>query len=155
MAYVPNPDSNLSPSTEPLLDEEPAFDQPTQKGATVASATAGIGALHFVRFVIGFVANPLIAHSVGLSWLGDVYQVATEILMRFWLVFEKVINPAFLPNFIAALKEEGEERAWQFCSTAVWIVSALLLVASALGWTFMPQLVHSLSQKAGARSRSL
>ncbi len=160
MAYVPNPDSNLSPSTEPLLDEEPALNQPPaplsgQKGATVASATVGIGALHFVRFVIGFVANPLIAHSVGLSWLGDVYQVATEILMRFWLIFEKVINPAFLPNFIAALKEEGEERAWQFCSTAVWLVSSLLLIASALGWTFMPQLVGSLSQKAGAEQIAL
>ena len=149
MAYVPNPDSNLSPSLETLTDEEPVLDQPTTKGATVASATVGIGALHFVRFVIGFVAQPLIAHSVGLSWVGDVYQVATDILMRFWLVFEKVINPAFLPNFIAALKEEGEERAWQFCSTAIWIVSALLLVASALGWAFMPQLVHLLSQKAG------
>ena len=155
MAYVPNPDSNLSPSTEPLLDEEPAFDQPTQKSATVASATAGIGALHFVRFVIGFVAQPLIAHSVGLSWLGDVYQVSTDILMRFWLVFEKVINPAFLPNFIAALKEEGEERAWRFCSTAVWIVSALLLVASALGWAFMPRLVVALSQKAGPQQIAL
>lgn len=155
MAYVPNPDSNLSPSTEPLLDEEPAFNQPTQKGATVASATAGVGALHFVRFVIGFVAQPLIAHSVGLSWLGDVYQVSTDILMRFWLVFEKVINPAFLPNFIAALKEEGEERAWQFCSTAVWIVSALLLIASALGWAFMPQLVGLLSQKAGPQQIAL
>ena len=155
MAYVPNPDSNLSPSTETLTDEEPQLSAPTTKEATVASATVGIGALHFVRFVIGFVANPLIAHSVGLSWLGDVYQVSTDILMRFWLVFEKVINPAFLPIFIAALKEEGEERAWKFCSTAVWLVSALLLIASALGWAFMPQLVRSLSQKAGPQQIAL
>ena len=75
--------------------------------------------------------------------------------MRFWLVFEKVINPAFLPNFIAALKEQGEERAWKFCSTAVWIVSALLLIASALGWAFMPQLVGLLSQKAGPEQIAL
>ena len=155
MAYVPNPDSNLSPSTETLTDEAPQLDASTQKGATVASATVGIGALHFVRFVIGFVAQPLIAHSVGLSWLGDVYQVSTDILMRFWLIFEKVINPAFLPNFIAALKEQGEERAWRFCSTAVWILSALLLAASALGWAFMPQLVALLSRKAGPQQIAL
>lgn len=148
MATVPNPDSNLSPSTEPLLDEEPVLNQPTQKDATIAGATAGIGALHFVRFVIGFVAQPLIAHNLGLRWQADVYQVATDIVMRFWLIFEKVINPAFLPNFIAALKEEGEERAWQFCSTAVWIFSTLLLASTALGWAFMPQLVDLLSQKA-------
>ncbi len=148
VAYIPNPDSNLSPSLETLTDEEPVIDAATKKDATVASATAGIGALHFVRFVIGFVAQPLIAHNLGLRWQADVYQVATDIVMRFWLIFEKVINPAFLPNFIAALKEQGEERAWQFCSTAVWIVSALLLAASALGWALMPQLVGLLSQKA-------
>ncbi len=146
MAYVPNPDSNLSPSTETLTDEEPEMSAPTKKEATVASATAGIGALHFVRTILGFAVSPIIAHNLGTSWQGDVYEVATDIVMRFWLVFEKVINPAFLPNFIAALKEEGEERAWQFCSTAVWIVSALLLAASALGWVLMPQLVGYLSQ---------
>jgi len=155
VAYVPNPDSNLSPSTETLTDEEPAISGRTQKDATIAGATVGIGALHFVRFIIGFVAQPLIAHNLGLRWQADVYQVATDIVMRFWLVFEKVINPAFLPNFIAALKEEGEERAWQFCSTAIWIVSALLLGASALGWAFMPQLVGLLSQKAGPQQVAL
>ena len=146
MAYVPNPDSNLSPSTETLTDEEPALDQPTKKGATVASATVGIGALHIVRTILGILVQPIIGHNLGLSWQGDVYSVATDIVMRFWLVFEKVINPAFLPNFIAALKEESEERAWQFCSTVVWILSALLLCATALGWAFMPQLVGFLSQ---------
>ena len=146
MAYVPNPDSNLSPSTETLTDEEPALNQPTKKGATVASATAGIGALHIVRTLLGVLVQPLIGHNLGLSWQGDVYSVATDIVMRFWLIFEKVINPAFLPNFIAALKEEGEERAWQFCSTAVWILCALLLCATALGWALMPQLVGFLSQ---------
>ena len=146
VAYVPNPDSNLSPTTEPLLDEEPALNQPTQKGATVASATIGIVALHFVRTLLGIVVQPLIGHNLGLSWQGDVYTVATDIAMRFWLFFEKVINPAFLPNFIAALEEEGEERAWRFCSTAVWIVSALLLCVTAVGWAFMPRLVGFLSQ---------
>ncbi len=147
VAYVPNPDSNLSPTTETLTDEEPRLGGATnKKGATVASATLGIGALHFIRTILGFAVSPIIAHNLGTSWQGDVYEVATDIVMRFWLIFEKVINPAFLPNFIAALKEEGEERAWQFCSTAVWIISALLLAASAIGWTFMPQLVGFLSQ---------
>ena len=157
MAFVPNPDSNLSPSTETLTDEEPTLTgtdgdangvatKKAGRDATVASATVGIGALHFLRTVLGFAVKPLIAHNLGLSWQGDVYEVATDIVMRFWLVFEKVINPAFLPNFIAALKEESEERAWQFCSTAVWIVSALLLCASVVGYALMPQLVGFLSQ---------
>jgi putative peptidoglycan lipid II flippase len=118
-------------------------------GQSVARATAGIGALHLVRFVVGFIGQPLIAHNLGLRWHADVYVVATEIVQRFWLVFEKVVNPAFLPNFIAALKEEGEERAWRLVSTALWVLSSLLVIASVSGWFVMPLLVDFLSQKAG------
>ncbi len=117
-------------------------------GRSVARATAGIGALHFVRFLIGFVAQPLIAHNLGFSWPADVYQVSTDIVQRFWLVFEKVVNPAFLPQFIAALKEDGEEEAWRLASTAILLLLVLLVGATVLGWAFMPQLVDFLSQKA-------
>jgi len=121
----------------------------------VARATAGIGALHFVRFLIGFVAQPLIAHNLGFSWPADVYQVSTDIVTRFWLVFEKVVNPAFLPQFIAALKEDGEEEAWRLASTAIVLLLALLVGATALGWVFMPQLVGFLSQKSNAEQVAL
>jgi len=129
--------------------------QTQSAGRSVARATAGIGALHFVRFLIGFVAQPLIAHNLGFSWPADVYQVSTDIVTRFWLVFEKVVNPAFLPQFIAALKEDGEEEAWRLASTAIVILLALLLGATALGWVFMPQLVGFLSQKSNAQQVAL
>ncbi len=127
-----------------------APDAPTptpSTGQSVARATAGIGALHLVRFVIGFLAQPLIAHNLGLRWQADAYAVATDIVQRFWLLFEKVINPAFLPNFIAAMKDEGEERAWQLASTAVWLVVGALLLVTPIAWFFMPALVHLLAQK--------
>lgn len=104
--------------------------------------------LHMARFVVGFIAQPLIAHNLGLRWQGDAYAVSTDIVQRVWLVFEKVINPAFLPNFIAALKEEGEERAWRFASTTIWLVALALLIATPLAWLGMPMLVHALAQKS-------
>ncbi|PQV64549.1 murein biosynthesis integral membrane protein MurJ [Abditibacterium utsteinense] len=116
-------------------------------GQSVARATAGIGALHLVRFVIGFIAQPLIAHNLGLRWQADAYAVSTDIVQRLWLIFEKVINPAFLPNFIAAMKDEGEERAWKLASTAVWLIAGALLVVAPLAWFAMPTLVHLLAQK--------
>ncbi len=116
-------------------------------GQNVARATAGIGALHLVRFVIGFLAQPLIAHNLGLRWQADAYAVSTDIVQRFWLIFEKVINPAFLPNFIAAMKDEGEERAWKLASTAVWLIAGALLILAPLAWLLMPNLVHLLAQK--------
>lgn len=105
----------------------------------------GIGALHFVRFLIGFAAQPLIAHNFGLSWPADVYAVSTDIVQRFWLVFEKVINPAFLPQFIASLKEDGEEEAWKLASTALWLFLTLLVLATGGGMLIMPWLVLQLS----------
>lgn len=104
----------------------------------------GIGALHFVRFLIGFAAAPLTAHNLGLSWPGDVYAVSTDIIQRFWLVFEKVINPAFLPQFIASLKEDGEEEAWKLASTALWLFLSLLVLATVGGMLIMPWLVNQL-----------
>ena len=114
-------------------------------GRAVAKATAGIGILHFLRFIVGFVSRPLIAHNMGLRWEADAYQVATDIVQSFWTVFEKVVNPSFLPQFIASLKEDGEERAWRLASTAIWLLSAILLAFSALGWLLMPRLVTWLS----------
>lgn len=118
-------------------------------GKEVAKASAGIGALHLLRFLIGFAAQPLIARNFGLQWHADAYTVSTDIIQRIWLLFEKVINPAFLPNFIKALKEEGEERAWLFASAAIWVVSLTLLIVTPLCWLGMPALVELLSQKAG------
>lgn len=141
-----------------------AFDSQTQTppptaapSATrsVAKATAGIGTLHFIRFLIGFAAQPLIAHNLGLSWPADVYAVSTDIIQRFWLVFEKVINPAFLPQFIASLKEEGEEEAWKLASTALWLFLALLILATGGGMLIMPWLVSKLSPKAGPQELAL
>ncbi|HEX8464148.1 MAG TPA: lipid II flippase MurJ [Abditibacterium sp.] len=139
------------PSAAP--DEAPISNSST--GQAVARATAGIGALHLVRFVIGFIAQPLIAHNFGLRWQADAYAISTDIVQRLWLIFEKVINPAFLPNFIAAMKEEGEERAWKLASTAVWLISLALLVVTPLAWWGMPNLVKLLSPTAGPQEIDL
>ncbi len=133
--------SPSSPQDAPLADVP-------STGQSVARATAGIGALHIARFVVGFIAQPLIAHNFGLRWQADAYAISTEIVQRIWLLFEKVINPAFLPNFIAAMKEEGEERAWKLASTAVWLLVIALLVVAPLAWWGMPVLVRLLLQEA-------
>ncbi len=122
---------------------------------SVARATLGITALHLVRFLVGFAAQPLIAHNFGLSWPADVYAVATDIVQRFWLVFEKVINPAFLPQFIASLKEDGEEETWKFASTALWTFLSLLLLTTVAGLAGMPWLVGKLSHTSNVQQIAL
>lgn len=154
----PDDEPAVSPAVSLLEGEEPldasGLDNETANalqtagtGRSIARATAGIVPLHIVRFVIGFVAQPLIARNFGLSPLADVYAVSTDILQRIWLLFEKVVNPAFLPCFIGALKEENEERAWRFASTAIWITLFSLLVVGGAAWYGMPAIIRIYSDK--------
>jgi len=122
-------------------------------GRQVARATAGIGLLHVLRLLLGFVAQPFIANRLALAWQADVYTVAQEIINSIWLVFEKVLNPAVLPLFAVALGEESEDRAWRYVSTVLWITLILLLVVAPLAAWQMPFIVNIYSQKAGMEQR--
>lgn len=130
----------------------------------MAKASLAVGAMHLLRFAIGFLTQPLLAHTFGLGStgtgaskvaLGDVYAVATDIIQRLWLIWEKVVNPAFLPTFIGSMKADGEERAWRFASTATMLTAVTLLIATPLAWAFMPQIVDVYSRKAGPEQRAL
>lgn len=115
--------------------------QTRETGASVAKATAGIVPMHLARFVIGFLVPILVANRLGLGEQSKAYSVATDILQRLWLIFEKVVNPSFLPSFLASLKEDGEERAWRFTATALLGTLLILLVAVPLAWWQMPFIV--------------
>ena len=141
------PDSSVarddSPSEMMMADSEEANAmQSRETGKSVARATASIMPMHLARFVLGFLAPILIANRLGLGAQAKAYSVSTDILQRIWLIFEKVVNPSFLPVFIRSLKEDGEERAWRFTSTALALTCAILLVATPLAWWQMPAIVH-------------
>ena len=126
-----------------MADSEAAnAEQTRETGKSVARATASIMPMHLARFVLGFLAPILIANRLGLGSQAKAYSVSTDILQRIWLIFEKVVNPSFLPVFIRSLKEDGEERAWRFTSTALALTCAILLVATPLAWWQMPTIVH-------------
>jgi hypothetical protein len=63
-------ETTQSPEAE-ILDESAnaiqAENVSSRAGKQVAKATAGIGVLHFLRLLIGVIAQPLIANRLGLS----------------------------------------------------------------------------------------
>ncbi|HEX8237053.1 MAG TPA: lipid II flippase MurJ [Abditibacteriaceae bacterium] len=141
------PDSSIArddaPAEVTVTDTEAANAMQTREaGKGVARATAGIVPMHLARFVFGFLAPILIANRLGLDTQAKAYSISTDILQRIWLVFEKVVNPSFLPVFIRSLKEDGEERAWKFTSTALFVTCGLLLLATPLAYWQMPGIVH-------------
>lgn len=119
-------------------------------GRMVAKATMGIGVLHVLRLVVGFITQPIIANRMGLLASADVYTISTDIVTSIWRFFEKVVNPTFLPCFIGALKEDGESRAWRFASTTLWLTILALFPTMIIAWLLMPQIVDLYSQKASA-----
>jgi putative peptidoglycan lipid II flippase len=146
------PDASLNNGGEDasstILDENANAIQDESTGKSVALATAGIGFLHLIRLLVATIAKPLVGDRMGLLASADVYTVATDIVTSIWRFWEKVVNPTFLPCFIGALKNEGEERAWRFASTAMWLTCLSLLVATPLSLVLMPQIVDLYSQKA-------
>jgi putative peptidoglycan lipid II flippase len=157
----PAPEIDLSPeeigpemvSLESELNTDSSSKNAT--GKNVAKATAGIGVLHVLRLLVGFVAQPLIGNRLALAWQADVYTVATELVSSIWLLFEKVVNPTFLPTFARALGEDDEERAWRFASTALWLTALALIIVTPIALWQMPFIVGIYSQKAGAEQREL
>ena len=156
MSNYPTPDTDIAP--EEIAPESVAAEPEVVQnavGKNVVKATAGIGVLLFLRMLVGFVAQPLIGNRLALAWQADVYTVATEIVTSIWMVFEKVVNPTFLPTFARALGEEDEDRAWKLASTAIWLTTVALLIVTPIAALLMPYIVDIYSWKAEAQQREL
>jgi putative peptidoglycan lipid II flippase len=145
----------LTPAQTAAATDKSDAAQAKGAGRAVAKATAGIGALHLLRLLVGFIAQPLIANRLGLRWQADAYAASTEIVRSMWIVFEKIVNPTVLPNFVHALADEGEERAWRLVSTALWLTVLVLSIVVPLSYIFMPWIVDIYSPRAGAEEREL
>lgn len=128
------------------LPSEPLNSTPV--GRRVAKATGVIMVFHVLRFALGFLEKPLLAKYFGTTWTADAYTVAYDIVLRIWLIFEKVINPSFLPVFIRSLREEGEERAWRFTNTVASLMLITLTACAILGIAAASPLVRVWSPHA-------
>lgn len=124
-------------------------------GWRVAKATGVIMVFHVLRFALGFLEKPLLAKYFGTTWTADAYTVAYDIVVRVWLIFEKVINPSFLPVFIKSLREGGEERAWRFTNTVVSLMLITLTACAILGVVAASPLVRLWSPNASAEEARL
>jgi putative peptidoglycan lipid II flippase len=154
------PDVSISTADDALdegpLDTETANALQTEStGRSVAKATAGIGAFHVLRLMVSFLSKPMIANRLGIQAEADVFTVASDIVTSLWRIFEKAVNPTFLPTFMQALGDESEERAWRFTSTAVWLTLLLLCFLMPLVWFGMPWIVGLYSDKASLEQREL
>ena len=61
---------------------------------------------------------------LGLRAEADVYAVATDIVSSIWRIFEKAVNPTFLPCFMQVLHDGLSDSKYRPCPLLVKYVEA-------------------------------
>jgi putative peptidoglycan lipid II flippase len=89
--------------------------------------------------IIGFGREFILNRFIGTSWEADTYRfVSDNILQDLYTKFEKLLQPLYLPIFLARQREDGDEPAWRFTSIVAPIHLLLLLALCLAGVIWAP-----------------
>jgi len=107
------------------------------------------GAMTFMTLmsrVLGYVRDNLQAQFLGASRSADAFIIAFRIpnLLR-RLVGEGAFTAAFIPTMSDYLKPERRKELWQFAAIVFWTMATVLMVLTALGVIFSPQIVKAMA----------
>jgi putative peptidoglycan lipid II flippase len=78
------------------------------------------------------------------------YNVYNVIVYGMYTNMEKVLRPAYMPQFVRERKSEGEPEAWRLLSVIANLEFLLLVVLTGLVEVFAPQIVRSLWKQLAA-----
>ncbi len=109
-----------------------------------------VGGWTMVSRVAGFLRDMLIAALAGTGPVADAFFIALRVPNLFRRLFgEGAFNAAFVPEFSGILATEGAAPARQFAQEAIAVMAFWLLLLTALGEIFMPQLMQVLAPGFG------
>ena len=105
-----------------------------------------VGGWTMASRVMGFARDVLIASLAGAGPVADAFFIALRVPNLFRRLFgEGAFNAAFVPEFSGILATEGREEARQFAQETIAVMAFWLLLLTAAGEAFMPQLMHLLA----------
>ncbi len=109
-------------------------------------SVATVGGLTGVSRVLGLVRDVLIAQAVGTQAVADAFFVAFRIPNLFRRMFaEGAFNAAFVPLYARRLEHDGADEANAFAAEALSVLTAFLLLLTAVAVAAMPWLMHVLA----------
>ncbi|MCQ4081799.1 murein biosynthesis integral membrane protein MurJ [Streptomyces sp. RB6PN25] len=139
----PEPEPGLEPEPQPQAEAAPA-QEPARAGGRASSllkSSAVMAAGTLVSRLTGFLRTLVIGGAIGVSTLGDSYQVANTLpTMIYILVGGGALNAVFVPQLVRAMKDDedgGEAYANRLLTlvvvglaavTAVMVIGAPVLV---------------------------
>lgn len=107
---------------------------------------ATVGSLTAASRVLGFLRDILIAAALGTGPVADAFFVAFRFPNLFRRLFaEGAFNAAFVPLFAARLERDGAAAAKEFAEQALAVLTAALLLLTALCLAAMPWLMPVLA----------
>jgi len=112
----------------------------------VVKAAGVVGAATFASRVLGFIRDAVIAWYFGAGLSTDAFIAAFRIpnLLR-KLFGEGSLSNAFVAVFTEYLTKQGQTEAFKLARSALWMLSAILVVISILGILLSPLIVRMIA----------
>lgn len=112
-------------------------------GRKMAIGGVIISVFLFLGKIAGYVRNMLISFYFGSDVRTDAFFRVSDLFINGTYVnLEKIIRPAYLPQFIRDIKEHGERKAWELSSTVANLELLFLLALTVAFEIFAPQIVR-------------
>src|SRR5215813_11111317 len=107
---------------------------------------ATVGGYTMASRVLGFIRDVLIAHALGAGFAAEAFFVSQRYPNLFRSLFaEGAFNAAFVPQYARRLEGEGSESARRFAEQVMSVMTAVLLVFTAIAQAGMPWLMYLLA----------
>jgi putative peptidoglycan lipid II flippase len=137
------PDLQSEPVSLPEAEAPRADD--AQAGRRMAMGGIIISFFLFLGKVAGYAKSMLISGYFGSDVRTDAfYKVYNVLIYGTYTNLEKIIRPAYLPQFVRDAKEQGDPKAWQLTSLLGNLELLFLLLLTAVFEVFAPQIIRLL-----------
>ncbi len=127
----------------PETDAAPAkaTEKPKDAGAHIVKNTTIVSAFLLVGRIVGPARELIVSRLIGTTGISDVFRFAYEgILQDVYTKFEKLLQPIYIPIFVARQRADGDKAAWKFTSVVGTLQGLGLITVALLGTIYAPNI---------------
>lgn len=113
------------------------------ENSRMVKAAGVVGAATLLSRILGYIRDAAIAWFFGAGLSTDAFIAAFRIPNLFRRLFgEGSLSNVFVPVFTDYITREGQSEAFKLARSALWLLSAVLVVISLFGILLSPLIVH-------------
>jgi len=136
--------------------EMPAAKEEAPAGRRMALGGLIISFFLFLGKIAGYARSMLISGYFGRDIRTDAfYKIYNVLIYGTYTNLEKILRPAYLPQFVRDINQEGEPKAWQLTSLVANLELLFLISLTALFELFAPHIIRFLWPTMAANPQGL